>query len=556
MSNLLEQASLVMIPSGYAEDVVYSEIPLNGAGDLSFTRASDGTRINSAGLVEVCPWNLLTYSEDFSNVAWSKFNSTVTANVTTAPNGTLTADSLVENTATSQHLVFEAFVSIVTSYTFFCYIKPDTRTRAYLRTDTSVGTRRTLFDLTGAGSVVTLAHTSASISLLENGWYLCSIVFPEATAAGGRLVGIEGAVGTNISYTGNGLNAFYIWGAQLNEGSTAKPYFPTTDRLNVPRLTYQNGGGGCPSLLLEPQRTNLTLYSEDFSNAAFWAVTNSGTISANNEISPDGTQNADTLNAGAAFSQVQGAIGGTIGTVYTVSIYVKRISGTGNVFLRAVENVNTLISVTNEWQRFTATVTSTSTVIRIGIALATSGDAVAIWGGQIEVGAYPTTYIPTTTASATRVADSFSRNNIFTNGLITSSGGTWFVELKENLSLTPDTTGQGISFGDNLTMTSGNQLQIRSLNTNSRMTIAKRVAGSFTSLYTTTTDTTKIAIKWNGTTADVFVNGTKQVSATAFTATALEYLQTNILDSPKFISQMDLFPTPLTDAECIALTTL
>ena len=73
--NLLDQASLVMIPSGYKEDVVYSQIPTNGNGDLSFTRASNGTRINSAGLVEVCPWNLLTYSEQFDNAAWAKSNN-------------------------------------------------------------------------------------------------------------------------------------------------------------------------------------------------------------------------------------------------------------------------------------------------------------------------------------------------------------------------------------------------------------------------------------------------------------------------------------------------
>jgi len=59
MSNLLSQASLVMIPSGYKEDVVYSPVPTDGSGDLSFTRASNGTRINSAGLVEVTPWNML-----------------------------------------------------------------------------------------------------------------------------------------------------------------------------------------------------------------------------------------------------------------------------------------------------------------------------------------------------------------------------------------------------------------------------------------------------------------------------------------------------------------
>ena len=108
MSNLLEQASLVMIPSGYKEDVVYSEIPINGAGDLAFTRASNGTRINSQGLVEVVPWNLLQESETFSNAVWTKQDSSITANATTAPNGTLTADKLVENTSTSAHSVWQA----------------------------------------------------------------------------------------------------------------------------------------------------------------------------------------------------------------------------------------------------------------------------------------------------------------------------------------------------------------------------------------------------------------------------------------------------------------
>ena len=95
MSTLLEQASLVLIPSGYKEDTVYSVIPSNGSGDMSFTRASDGTRINFDGLVEVCPWNLYTYSEELNNVAWTKLNATITANATTAPNDTLTADLLV-----------------------------------------------------------------------------------------------------------------------------------------------------------------------------------------------------------------------------------------------------------------------------------------------------------------------------------------------------------------------------------------------------------------------------------------------------------------------------
>ena len=320
----------------------------------------------------------------------------------------------------------------------------------------------------------------------------------------------------------------------------------------VPRLSYMYGS--CPALLLEPQRTNIALWSEDLTQTA-WAKTNSGTITANTTISPDGTQTADTLTAGANSGQVQQAPTGTSGAVYTVSIWVKRITGTGNVFLRAVENTDTLIAVTSDWQRFTATVTSTSTTIRIGVKLATIGDAVAIWGGQIEAGAYPTTYIPTTSATATRIADSFSRNNIYTNGLITSSGGTWFVELRGNISYVRDNSGETLGIGDTTSLAT-NALIMRNGVGTSRLQIFKRISGAATTLYTTTTDTVKIAIKWNGTSADVFVNGTKEVSATAFTTTNMEFFNGWGQQIPLFIQQTALYPTPLTDTQCQTLTTL
>ena len=86
--------------------------------------------------------------------------------------------------------------------------------------------------------------------------------------------------------------------------------------------------------------------------------------------------------------------------------------------------------------------------------------------------------------------------------------------------------------------------------------MVKRIAGTGTELYLTLTDTVKIAMKWNGTTADIFVNGTKQVSATAFTTTNMEFLVGLSADAPKFIQQMALYPTPLTDTQCQTLTTL
>jgi hypothetical protein len=85
--------------------------------------------------------------------------------------------------------------------------------------------------------------------------------------------------------------------------------------------------------------------------------------------------------------------------------------------------------------------------------------------------------------------------------------------------------------------------------------INKNVAGSQSSLFSTTTDTVKIAIKWNGTSADVFANGTKVVSATAFTTTNMEFLAASGTQVPTFIQAMALYPTPLSDSDCTTLTT-
>ena len=84
--SLLNDASLVLIPSGYKEDKVYSIIPSDGSGDLDFVRGGSGTRINSLGQVENVCWNLFNDSEDFTFGTWSKVNATVTGNTTVAPN--------------------------------------------------------------------------------------------------------------------------------------------------------------------------------------------------------------------------------------------------------------------------------------------------------------------------------------------------------------------------------------------------------------------------------------------------------------------------------------
>ena len=176
-----------------------------------------------------------------------------------------------------------------------------------------------------------------------------------------------------------------------------------------PRIDFKDNTKG--ALLLEPQRTNLILYSQDFSNASWnTSSTRSVDFAPTSTTDPEGKTNAYRVTSTASNNQV--AIFGSIisGQVYTNSIYVRRVSGSGNIILRNVNNEenNFQLSVSDGWKRIETTATSTSTFGRLYINLQTVGDVIEIWGGQVEQGSYPTSYIPTSGQSGgvTRVLDS------------------------------------------------------------------------------------------------------------------------------------------------------
>jgi hypothetical protein len=152
--------------------------------------------------------------------------------------------------------------------------------------------------------------------------------------------------------------------------------------------------------------------------------------------------------------------------------------------------------------------------------------------------------------------DNIARNNVFTNNLITASGGTWFIDLRNNLSLTREAFTGGLFLNTGTVSNTNNGFLFRTSTSPARMTINKIVGGTLTQLYQLLTNNSKIAIKWNGTTADVFVDGVKVVTATAFTTTAMENLITDGTNRVIQYNSMLLAPTPLTDEQCIALTTL
>lgn len=263
---LLESASYFMRPSGYKEDTVYSLIPNNSNGSLNFVRGSDAWRTEIGGLVQRTPYNLLTFSEQFENSVWTKTRCSITTNSITSPNGTITADTVVEDTtASASHPVSRAVTFNAGLQTFSVYAKAANRSWIHIAL-LSTANAFAYFDLSN-GTVGTIGSaTTASIQSIGDGWYRC--IMSATTAAGSNTLGIYPAsADANNVYTGNGTDSIYIWGSQLVEGVDPLPYFQTTDRLNVPRLSYMYGS--CPALLLEPQRTNLALRSEEFDNASW-----------------------------------------------------------------------------------------------------------------------------------------------------------------------------------------------------------------------------------------------------------------------------------------------
>ena len=176
------------------------------------------------------------------------------------------------------------------------------------------------------------------------------------------------------------------------------------------------------------------------------------------------------------------------------------------------------------------------------------------FGAQREDASYITSYIPTTNATVTRTLDQFTRNNIYTNNIVTSNGGTWLIELLDTKALIRDSVGT-LFLGSDTTYNNGDSFSIRAnAGFAENLTIEKYVSSVRTGLYGLISTNNKILFKWNGATADVFVNGVKVVTSTVFTGTILENLNGSGNDVPKNIKQIALWSKPLTDAKCIALT--
>jgi hypothetical protein len=177
--------------------------------------------------------NLLPYSEQFDNAAWGLDRASILADVIRAPDHTLTADKIVENTANGQHDVYQYFTGAADNETrtFSCYLKAAERTFTEVDVGPKDGNNYYVFVnlSTGVITEVGVSTLVSSISDAGNGWWRVSITGSMGSGASSTYVDLSpttgGSGGTQI-YTGDGVSGLYLWGAQLEIGSLSA-YQPT-----------------------------------------------------------------------------------------------------------------------------------------------------------------------------------------------------------------------------------------------------------------------------------------------------------------------------------------
>ena len=173
--------------------------------------------------------NLITYSQDFDNAAWTKTNVNVTANAVAAPNGSMTADTIDDGGASGNHYLNRSTSPVSgTTYTFSIYAKAGTASVLQILLDPITGTSDYCnFDLANG---VLGSGTGGTITDAGNGWYRCSITGASDAAANGIylcMASDASAARLGGSYAGGSLT-MHIWGAQLEEAAAATSYIPTT----------------------------------------------------------------------------------------------------------------------------------------------------------------------------------------------------------------------------------------------------------------------------------------------------------------------------------------
>ena len=598
--SLRDDASLILIPSAIKDGEVLVQKPLpnkfsdetgnydgndpQGSANLTFTRNSNATRVDADGLVEKVRTNSLLQSNQF-DTTWTNTSSTETSGQA-GYDGSNDAWK-IDITAAFGQVIQSVSISGVSCASI--YVKAGTLGFVRLRFDAATNAIAD-FNLSNGSVGYSFGIISASSTAIGGGWYRVSMV-SNVSSSTFRIYPIVAA--NDLTATSGNI---YIQDAQLEQGLVPTSYIETTTTAmsefagvtassvaDVPRLDYS--GGSCPSLLLEPQRTNGLPYSEYFDLYSKNAILS---ITTNATTSPEGVVNASKLipnTTNAEHIIYRSGMGGGA-TANTQSIYAK--AGGYNFLVirfdlptsRAWFNLSngtvgtlsagvtaTIQDAGNGWYRCSATLTTTSYGNAvIGLAqtdgaqnFAGNGtDGIYIYGWQSEAGAsYPTSLIPSYGTTVTRLADACSKTGI--SSLIGSDAGTIYLEAA---ALANDLSERRFALSDG---TTSNVARVGFTNVSNRI-LAVLYNGSNQCVLTYNggdiTEMNKIAFTWATNDFALFVNGVKRasdVSGSTFAPNTLNALHFNEGDGSgneiegKF-DQVILFTSRLSDTELENLT--
>ena len=253
----MTKPQFTLIPSAYRVNNVYSVLPVDGSGDMTFSRGGEATRVREDGLIENvlsntprlnwlnsnCPslllepqrTNLQVYSEEFDNVVWIKSRTTITANDTISPNGELTADKITGDGTGTSYVYDEISLTNGNTYAISIFVKPIINISSFaINVFGGVGTAP--FDLINKTiGTLTGDFTSAKIEDYGNGWLRCSGTLTLSSTTGTKNIGYG-------LFNFNG-DQFYLFGAQVEEGDYLTSYIKT-EASTVTRLKDECINGG------------------------------------------------------------------------------------------------------------------------------------------------------------------------------------------------------------------------------------------------------------------------------------------------------------------------
>jgi hypothetical protein len=544
---------------------------MDANGQLTFTRASSATRVGPNGYIEKVRENLILQSNTFSNAAWSKLGTTITSGQSD-PNGGTSAYK-VEIAAGGNNYLYQSVPNPAGEKTISCWIKADSAT--------------TIAFGTGGATPNQINVTTT--------WTRYSFTSTDTT--GGMFFG------NYFPIVGNPALTFYVFQSQYEMGVMTDYIATTTAAVSVgpvsgtPRLDYL--GSDCPRLLLEPQRTNSLLWSENFDNGTW--LRGSISVTANSVASPDGYTNADTIANTASTAVYIYQLSQASSATWTGSIFAKKgtnkylgislcaesliesryqpVFNLENGTLQTENFSGTNISNTsykiedygNGWYRLSATCTfvggaddcfivfqhsNNTNYLPSGGSLdwsnATTGNAY-LWGAMIEPSAgYSSSYIPTLGTSVTRVADAAYKTGI--SSLIGQTEGTLFMDFEFKYA---DGIKVFISIHD-----SDNSKRIEIWANDSTLYGFVGASAAFNMGPITATNNTryKAAIAYKSGDSAFYINGTQiAVNNTAFTITLTgliyDYWGSGYVPNTT-VGQTLLFKTRLTNAQLAELTTL